>query len=121
MRAASEASAAGNPRCSSACSMRRLLAAMTLSGSSSVLAWSAAWASQCMTLGNWSRYRPVAEITASMRGRPSSAAGIASMPITRPAASHCGMKPITASTWASSMPKWRMVSTDQRVKASLVG
>ncbi|MOA16932.1 hypothetical protein D3C78_1371650 [compost metagenome] len=92
------------PFASSACSTAWLCAAMALPDSSSSLPWRAASASHFMMLGKWSRYRPVTETTASTRGRCSSAAGILSMPMTRPPASHFGLKPITASTWASSTP-----------------
>ncbi len=42
-------------------------------------------------------------------------------PVTRPPASHTGSTPSGDSACASSRPKWRMVSTDHRLKVSFSG
>ena len=119
---ASSAALASAPWAMSLCAMRSLLAATGLSASSRARdASSTAWASCFMTLGKWSRYRPVADSTTSTRARPSRSRSTSFTPVTRPPWSHTGSTPSSHRAWASSMPKWRMVSTDQRLKVSFFG
>ena len=57
-----------------------------------------------ITLGNASRYKPVADATTSTRGRFNSLYGITSVPRKKPFGSHFGFTPIAYNTWLSSTP-----------------
>ena len=61
------------------------------------------------TCGKASRKKPQIRTVTSIRGRPSSASGIGSSPVTRrDASSHTGRTPSSASTSATSSPEVRI-------------
>ena len=64
--------------------------------------------------GKASRKKPEIRKVTSTRGRPRTAAGITSNPLTRrEASSHTGRAPISASAWAMSSPPVRMFDVPQ--------
>ena len=75
-----------------------------------------------MTCGNASRKKPEIRTVTSTRGRPSSASGTTSKPVTRrDASSHTGRHPIRASTSAMSSPWVRIALVPHTVSPTVAG
>ena len=75
-----------------------------------------------MTCGKASRKKPEMRTVTSIRGRPSSAAGTISNPVTRrDASSHTGLVPISARISARSSPWVRIAEVPQTVSPTLRG